>query len=134
MISLEAHAARTLAALRSCPGIGRSRWMRSSNGPTEPFRPSRLMAPMTSAESSSDSPSATVRQAIAAMNWVPFSKARPSLASSVTGVTPAAASTGPAGSRSPSLPRNSPSPIMASTRCADGARSPEAPREPREGM
>ena len=75
--------------------------MRSSKGPTEPRRPSRLIAPMTSAESSSASPSVTARQAMAAMNCVPFSSERPSLASSVIGAMPAAASTGPAGTRRP---------------------------------
>ena len=113
--------------------MGRSAWMRSSNGPTEARKPSRLIAPMRSDESSSASPSATSMQPMAAMNWVPLRRLRPSLASSVTGASPAACSAGPLGSRRPSFVSSSPSPIIASTRCADGARSPEAPSEPRDG-
>ena len=89
-------------ACRSWPGMGRSSWMRSWKGPTEARRPSRLMAPMRSAESSSASPSATARQPMAAMNWVPLRRLRPSLASSVRGASPAARRAGPAGSRPPS--------------------------------
>ena len=133
MISLPAVAARTFLAVWIWPGMGRSSWMRSWNGPTEARNPSMLMAPIKSAESRSASPSTTAKQPMAAMNCVPLSRERPSLASRVTGASPAARRAGPAGSRPPSTPSNSPSPIMASTRCAEGARSPEAPSEPREG-
>ena len=133
MISLPAVAARTCRAVRSWPGMGRRSWMRSWKGPTEARRPSRLMAPMRSAESSRASPSATARQPMAAMNWVPLRRLRPSLASSVRGASPAARRAGPAGSRPPSRPSSSPSPIIARTRWAEGARSPEAPSEPLDG-
>ena len=132
-MALPAVARRTLAAVTSWPGMGRSAWMRSSKGPTEARRPSRLIAPIRSAESRSASPSATSMQPMAAMNWVPLRRLRPSLASRVTGASPAACKAGPLGSRLPSSVSSSPSPIMASTRCADGARSPEAPSEPRDG-
>ena len=81
-------------ALRSWPGMGRSSWMRSWKGPTEARSPSRLMAPMRSAESRSASPSATARQPMAAMNCVPLRRLRPSLASSESGARPAAGSAG----------------------------------------
>jgi len=126
--------------------MGRKSWMRSWKGPTEARRPSMLIAPIRSAESSSASPSATARAPMAAMNWVPLRRARPSFASRVTGASPAARNAGPLGSRpmhascppvpSPSHPSStmtSPSPIMASTTWAEGARSPEAPSEPRDG-
>ena len=133
MMALPAVARRTLAAVTSWPGMGRSAWMRSWKGPTEARRPSRLIAPMRSAESSSASPSATSIQPMAAMNWVPLRRLRPSLASRERGASPAACRAGPLGSRLPSSVSSSPSPIIASTRCADGARSPEAPSEPRDG-
>ena len=57
---------------------------------------------MRSAESRSASPSATSMQPMAAMNWVPLRRLRPSLASSERGASPAARRAGPLGSRRPS--------------------------------
>ena len=64
------------------------------------------------------------------MPSVPLISARPSLAASSTGVSPAAASASAAGIRVPAASRTSPSPISASAQCDSGARSPEQPSEP----
>ena len=64
------------------------------------------------------------------MPSVPLIRARPSLATSSTGVSPAAASASAAGISTPSASCTSPSPISASAQCESGARSPEQPREP----
>ena len=65
---------------------------------------------------------------------VPLSSARPSLAASVSGVSPARFR--PSSARSGSLPPHSTSPTPNNTadRCASGARSPLAPTEPLDGM
>ena len=70
---------------------------------------------------------------IAVMYCVPLIRLSPSFAASSTLVRPAAASASAAGMRRPSK-RASPSPISASARWASGARSPEAPTDPCEGM
>ena len=67
------------------------------------------------------------------MSCVPLRSVRPSLASSTSGARPARRSASPPGRRSPSSSA-SPSPISTSARCASGARSPDAPTEPRDGM
>ena len=64
---------------------------------------------------------------------VPFSSARPSLGLSWRGVKPAPARALAAESVSPAT-RTSPSPINANVMWASGARSPEAPTEPLDGM
>ena len=64
------------------------------------------------------------------MPSVPLIRARPSLAASSTGVSPAAASASAAGISVPVASRTSPSPISASAQCDSGARSPEHPSEP----
>ena len=64
------------------------------------------------------------------MPSVPLMRARPSLAASSTGVSPAAASASAAGRRVPDASRTSPSPISARAQCDSGARSPEQPSEP----
>ena len=66
------------------------------------------------------------------MAWVPFTRARPSFASSTTGSSPARRSASRPGSRSPRK-NASPSPISTRARCARGARSPLAPTEPFSG-
>ena len=67
-----------------------------------------------------------------AMNCVPLISERPSFASSRSGSSPTRASASRPGSRSPST-NASPSPTSGSARCASGARSPDAPTEPRLG-
>ena len=67
------------------------------------------------------------------MPSVPLMSARPSLAISVSGSIPAAASAVAASPRVPSRDCSSPSPISASAQCASGARSPLAPSEPCSG-
>ncbi len=68
------------------------------------------------------------------MYWVPLMSASPSLASSATGFTPARFIASPPSMNGPSSICASPSPIIASARCASGARSPDAPTEPWAGM
>ena len=66
------------------------------------------------------------------MNCVPLISERPSFASRRVGSRPTRASASKPGSRSPST-NASPSPTSGSARCASGARSPDAPTEPRLG-
>ena len=68
----------------------------------------------------------------AVMCWVPLSRVRPSLASSASGARPARRSASAAGTTWPPVSA-SPSPIRPSARWASGARSPDAPTEPRAG-
>ena len=67
-----------------------------------------------------------------AMNCVPLISDSPSFASSTIGSRPTRASASKPGTRSPST-NASPSPTSGSARCASGARSPDAPTEPRLG-
>ena len=69
----------------------------------------------------------------AAIRWVPLISARPSLAASSTGSSPARASASAPG-QPLALVVASPSPISTSARCASGARSPEEPTEPLLGI
>ena len=64
------------------------------------------------------------------MPSVPLMSARPSLARSVTGSRPSAASASRVGPSRPSRSHTSPSPIRARAQWASGARSPLAPSEP----
>src|SRR5262249_21479545 len=64
---------------------------------------------------------------------VPLSRANPSFASSRSGWIPARRIASPPGMRSPRKIA-SPSPTTTSARWASGARSPEAPTEPRDGI
>ena len=66
------------------------------------------------------------------MNCVPLISERPSLAARRIGSSPAAASASAPLIRSPSN-HASPSPTSGEARCASGARSPDAPTEPRAG-
>ena len=74
--------------------------------------------------------SVIARTSIPSMPSVPLIRASPSLASSSTGVSPAAARASAAGIRVPSASRTSPSPISARAQCESGARSPEQPSDP----
>ena len=88
---------------------------------------------MTSAETASRRASSSARAASPPISCVPFSRARPSLASSVSGRNPARSSASAPGPGPASSTHASPSPITTSARCASGARSPEAPTLPRDG-
>ena len=68
----------------------------------------------------------------AAMNCVPLMSDRPSFARSRIGSSPTRVSASKPGSRSPST-NASPSPTSGRARCASGAKSPDAPTEPRLG-
>ncbi len=64
------------------------------------------------------------------MPSVPLISARPSLARSATGASPARSNASAVGSTAPSGPHTSPSPTRASAQWLSGARSPLAPSEP----
>ena len=68
----------------------------------------------------------------AVMNCVPLMSESPSFAAGRIGSSPTRVSASNPGRRSPST-NASPSPTSGSARCASGARSPEAPTEPRLG-
>src|SRR5581483_862565 len=91
------------------------------------------MAQATSAVAARRSRSATARHRWASMPSVPLSSDRPSLASRVTGSSPAAARPSAPGSRRPSAVMTSPDPTSTAPTWARGARSPEAPRLPSSG-
>ncbi len=74
----------------------------------------------------------TARLRLAPMAWVPLIRARPSLAPSSIGCRLRRARARLPGTISPSTSA-SPSPIITSTACARGARSPLAPSEPWAG-
>ena len=94
------------------PGWLRARWMRGSNGTSLPSAASVLMAPATSAASNRRRALNRPVIASAVETWVPLSSAKPSLAASVSGASPIAASASP-----PAAPgrrsRTRPTPISA---------------------
>ena len=92
--------------------------------------PSTLIAAVMSAALSSIRRSSIAITSMPSMPSVPLISARPSLASSSTGSSPASESATAAGRRTPCASVTSPSPISASAQCDSGARSPEQPREP----
>ena len=92
-----------------------------------------VMAATTSAVRVSRATRSAARMPIASIPCVPFTRARPSLASSRMGSSPARAMAGAAGSTPPSGASTSPWPISGSARFASGARSPDAPSEPCSG-
>ena len=106
--------------------------MRASNAVGVPMSPSSDMAPATWAVRQSVCASRMARAATAVWAWVPLMSEIPSFGPSVAGARPAAASIAAAGPRSPAR-TSSPSPRMASARCARGARSPLAPTLPCSG-
>ena len=122
-ISESASRARSSAADRCCWAWGRASWIRWSNGTGVPRTASRLIAAAACAVRHSTQASCTSSAASPVWACVPLTKASPSFASSVIGWSPLAKSVGP----------SSPSPIMASARCARGVRSPDAPTLPCEG-
>ena len=97
--------------------------MRASNGSGVPRTASRLIAAAACAACHSIQASLTKSAAKPVWACVPFTKASPSFASSVTGFNPCAVSVRP----------SSPSPIIARARWESGARSPDAPTLPWDG-
>ena len=98
-----------------------------------PRSASSVMAPAMSAHLAIVSALARASTPMPVMNCVPLISARPSLACSTSGSMPAAAIASRPGSRRP-CHTASPSPIMTDARCASGARSPDAPTDPRLGI
>ena len=122
----------TFAAAARWPRSGRRAWICGRNDVRDPCRASTESAQATSATRPSRRARTSASASIAAMNCVPLTSESPSFASSCTGSRPARVSASTPASRSPST-HASPSPTSGSARCASGARSPEAPTEPRLG-
>ena len=118
------------AADRAWPGCGRIACSSGAKTRSVPSWPSTLIAAATSAVRSSIRRSVIAMTSMPSMPSVPLMRARPSLAASSTGASPAAARASAAGTRVPDASRTSPSPISASAQCDSGARSPEHPSEP----
>ena len=120
-------------AVVAAPAYARACMIRASNAPGLPRSASSEREAATSAVSTRMSASRNARLSSASIPWVPFSSESPSFASSVTGAIPARFMASPPGRISP---RNAarPSPITTCARCASGARSPEAPTEPCDGI
>ena len=131
-IGLPSSSLRRFDADATTPGCGRSAVSRSSNTRSEPSAASTLIAAVTSAVRTSRSARETARIPIASIPCVPLTSARPSLALSSSGSSPAERRTSPAGLGSPST-SSSPRPTSGSARFASGARSPDAPSEPCSG-
>ena len=88
------------------------------------------IAAAVSAVRSSTSRSASASTSMPSIPSVPLISARPSLARSVSGATPAVVSAVAPSTNMPSARRASPSPSSTSAADASGARSPLAPSEP----
>ena len=114
------------------PASGRSSWISGRKLAREPWSASSESAHAMSAVFASRSARTSASAPTAAMNCVPLMRDRPSFASSETGSSPTRASASAPESSSPSSSAR-PSPTSGSARCASGARSPEAPTEPRLG-
>ncbi len=112
-----------------CPGWGRSRWMSSRKGRALPIMASMVMAQAVSAAMRSWRASCKDSAPMAAMPSVPLSSERPSFAWSERGMR----SVSLAGTIAPSI-LTLPSPMRGNAMWANGARSPDAPTEPRDGM
>ncbi len=107
--------------------------MRGSNGPSLPRAASSVSAPAITAASNSRSAPSSASSASAVDTCVPLISASPSLAASCSGRRPARSSPCAAGMRTPPW-NTSPSPISGRHRWASGARSPDAPTDPWQGM
>ena len=106
------------AALCACPGCGLSAWIRSAKGASVPRSASIVIAHAMSTLFKRISRSTWARQWWASIPSVPFKSARPSLACSATGVTPAAARTGAASVGSPRFLSSSTHPLPVRTSAA----------------
>ena len=122
-----------LAALAPWPGCGRRAIRSSAKARSVPSSASTDIAALTSATRKSRSRSLMASARMPSMPSVPLISARPSLAVSVNGSIPLAASASAVARRSLRRANTSPSPIRASPQCASGARSPLAPSEPCSG-
>ena len=132
-MGLSAIRARRAAAVSIWPRWRRRAWMRGSKGTSDPRAASVARAPVTTAERYRTSASNKAARALAVENCVPLSIASPSLGPSTSGARPA--SWRAVAARTRPLPvMTSPTPIITAVRCDKGARSPDAPTEPCEGM
>ena len=132
MIAEPSSSRRTFAAESPWPRSGRSAWICGRNDVRDPCSASSDCAHARSAARASRRARTSPSAANAAMNCVPLMSDSPSFAASRIGSSPTRASASSPGRRSPST-NASPSPTSGSARCASGARSPEAPTEPRLG-
>ena len=121
-----------LAAEAAWPRNGRSAWICGRKDVREPWSASTESAQATSAARASRRARTSPSARVAAMNCVPLTSESPSFAANRTGSRPTRARASAPARRSPST-HASPSPTSGSARCASGARSPEAPTEPRLG-
>ena len=119
-----------MAAEAAWPGCGRIAWSSGAKTRSVPSWASTDMAAAMSAVRIRTERSDRAITSMPSIPSVPLISASPSLATSTTGVSPAAASASAAGIRVPDASRTSPSPISASAQCESGARSPEQPSEP----
>ena len=132
-IALPSSSARSRAATAPWPGWRRRSWMRASNGVVEPMKASSESAAVTIAASSRRRASRRASPPQAAIRCVPLISARPSLAASSIGASPARRSASPPSSSLAARASRAPSPQSTTATWASGARSPEAPTEPRLG-
>ena len=132
MIDDPSRSRKTFAAESPWPRSGRSAWICGRNEVRDPCSASSDWAHARSAAAASRRARTSPSAANDAMNCVPLISESPSFASSRNGSSPTRASASSPGSRSPST-NASPSPTSGSARCASGARSPDAPTEPRLG-
>ena len=120
-------------AVVTAPAKGRAAVMRESKAFGLPRKASSESAAATSAVSARISASRRARLTRASIPCVPFRRERPSFASRATGAMPARRRASAPGSVSP-LRWARPSPMTTWARCASGARSPDAPTEPCDGV
>ena len=120
-------------AVIAAPAYARACMIRASNAPGLPRSASSEREAATSAASTVTSASCSAKLSSASMPCLPFKSDSPSFASSATGVIPARFMASPPG-RVSSRKFAWPSPITTCARCASGARSPDAPTEPCEGI
>ena len=122
----------TFRAAAAWPRSGRSSCTWGMNEIREPWSDSSERAQAQSAARARRQARTSASAPWAVMNCVPLISDRPSFATSRTGSSPARRSASAPFTSSPSNHAR-PSPINGSARCASGARSPEAPTDPRAG-
>ena len=132
MIAEPSTSRSTFAAESIWPGNGRSAWISGRNATLEPWSASSESAHAMSAAAARRRARTQPSAPIALMNCVPLMSDSPSFACGRIGSRPTRARASSPGSSSPSTVAN-PSPTSGSARCASGARSPEAPTDPRLG-
>ena len=135
MIALVGERARAGSRDHRLPGMrAHAACKRSSNGRFEPLSASRLIAPAMSATCASRCRSTQRERAERRHVLRAVDQREPFLRLEHHGRRPAARKRLAARAAAAPVRGASPSPISASARCASGARSPEAPTEPCEGM